>query len=73
MTNEQRQRIITRKIVNGEYIAGRESFCQYCYSCRDTFCGWDKEQCIKAKGLPNLCNMIFLCARAYNRMVRRTK
>lgn len=70
MTNKQRQMSITKKIVNKEYTAGKEIFCEYCYSCRETFCGWDKKQCIKANGLSNLCHMSCLCAKAYNRMKR---
>lgn len=73
MTNEQRQASITKKIVSGEYTAGKEIFCEFCYTCRNTFCGRDKEQCIKAGGLPRLCDMCCLCAKAYNRMKRRIK
>ena len=71
MTNEQRQMSITKKIMNGQYIAGKEYFCEFCYSCRDTFCGWDKKQCIKAGGLPNACHLCCLCAKAYNRSKRK--
>lgn len=28
MTNEQRQMSITKKIINGQYIAGKEYFCE---------------------------------------------
>lgn len=73
MTNEQRQMSITKKIINGKYKAGQEIFCEFCYSCRDTFVGWDKKQCIKAGGLPNACHLCCLCAKAYNRMQRRIK